>query len=232
MEFEKHGLQIIVPKRPQFSRSPSPHYPHITHPSPYDSMSTLVQSLPSECISEWEPSTPETVRSLPRKFPAVLVIESTVLVLALTTLGLASAYGVQLVQAPRQADRLPVEFIWPGNTTLNNSSLNSHAGIGSQTTAVYSRRHIENWPAWTAWVIMYNGTMPLFSAIFALIGIGLAFGRKVTPIYSTIISAAFLAGWCVNLGWWITCDTVPNGSKMANCTFSTPIFNSSESTNS
>jgi hypothetical protein len=206
------GLKITIPKRSMESPRPhsaqSSHYLQVTYPSPHDSLTTLVNIPPEpQSISVWEPNTPElekeSTKSAARSSRTVLVIESTILVIAATTLGLASAYGVQLMKAPRQSDIIPSSFMIPMEASLNNTSLYTRAAVGMPTSNLYDRTPSNGW---IIREFVFNDTMPVLSIIFAIVGACLAFRKSITPIYSTIISAAFLSGWCVNLGWWLTCD--------------------------
>jgi hypothetical protein len=195
---DHRNLKIIIPKTTESSR-PSSRSSHLqgTHASPRDSQVTLVESY--EPRSFFHPDTPELEKNFPENPKcqlSVLVIESMILAVAATTLGLASAYGVQLVKAPRISDILPNHYVTPSQDPTDHTSLHRRLNFYNNNS-----RSDGN-----TWAIFYNGTMPLLSIIFAILGTILALGRRLTPVYSIIISAAFLAGWCVNLGWWITCD--------------------------
>ncbi|KAF2418933.1 hypothetical protein EJ08DRAFT_666071 [Tothia fuscella] len=173
---------------------------------------TLVEEQSRSSVQESEKQAQAIPNS--RRLLRVIIIESTILVLALATLSLASAYGTQLYKAPRITDLVPSRFVMPGQVSppISRAPLSRRAPIAS-----YYRNTSERLTAndTQSWVIFYSGTMPLLSIIMTTVGIILAYRKKVTPLYSTILSAAFLASWCVNVGWWITCDwasTLPGGN--------------------
>jgi hypothetical protein len=219
------NLHITIPKTStEDLRPPSlqnhPHFQSI-HLSPRDSLATLVDASSStQNVSVWEPNTPDYEKALPkvprRSTLTILIIESTILVIAATTLGLASAYGIQLMKAPRLVDLISSSFLMPDPASSNSSMISSRAASGTPTALLYDRGPKDSW---NIWAVIYNGTMPVLSIIFALIGLLLALRKRVVPIYSMIISASFLAGWCVMLGWWVTCDwgIISMGDRAPNC---------------
>jgi hypothetical protein len=191
------STQVTLSKE---SQRPTPRL-EIPQSSPSDSVITLVSQQPK---SVFESESKSEAMSKPKGSTAVLAIESIILVLAATTLGLASAYGNQILHAPRAVDLIP-HFKLPSQVSprVDKISLAPRLAIGTghlgtpQQTAESS---IESW------VVFYSGTMPVLSIFMAGVGILLSLRKKITPLYSTIISAVFLCGWCVNLGWWIACD--------------------------
>jgi hypothetical protein len=145
----------------------------------------------------------------------VFYIESMILALALTTLGIALAYGIQLVQASSIAD-LPSHSFLPAKRLSNPNFSYRRIAMVAPTSIVGNRSEDNSVATWT---IIYNSTMPVLSALSAAVGIFLILRKRLTPVMLTACSVIFLAAWCANLGWWITCDrslVVPS-KKTANC---------------
>ena len=143
-----------------------------------------------------------------------IILESAIIVLAATTLGLASAYGVELLRAPTTAQVLHSHFLpqplFPDKaTTLNNIHIKAvHPGA----TEAHPRSSPKDDREY--WVVIYSGTMPVLSIIFALLGLYLCFVRKLTSRYCIVVSMTLLIGWCIMLGWWVACDFgVPFGNR-------------------
>jgi hypothetical protein len=171
-------------------------------------------SLESE-LSSFEKEQDEQRRhALRRRLDKVsLAMEAIILALSSTLLGLSTAYAKQMLAAPSRAALLNgldsgiqaglnsnVSLVDPSTQHSKRSPLGDPNMIPSTMKQASSGEDIGTWAA------LYSGSMPVLSILFAILGLVLVFRRRITPVYTVVIAASFLAGWCVNLGWWVACD--------------------------
>ena len=138
----------------------------------------------------------------PQSTPAIstltLALEITILILATTTLGLSSAYAKQLLSAPQIAGSLGAVI------TAIGTAAHTPRAAGLEMSPSHHPRAVTD-PSNTR-VVLSSGAMPLLSVIFAALGIALCVRRRRHGVYTLLVAALMLAGWCVSVTWWAACE--------------------------
>jgi hypothetical protein len=138
---------------------------------------------------ELGPPTPKA-----RRRRRIILIESIILVLAITTLGISSAYGVHLQSLPSLS-------------YSNNSSTPYYVPprLGSSLTVPQDANSL---------IVWYVATMPVLSIVMCWFGLMLAVRRLITRNYCIGVSVVFVMGWVGQMGWWGGCEWVSStGSR-------------------
>lgn len=170
--------------------SPAHSQPPKTKPTPNPELrpSSSVYSRPTIALTSIADA--DSKLHPPPRARWILAFDTTLVILSLTILSLSSAYAQQLLHAPRAS-------VHPSNhgRSTHDTAINP---------TLYPPPHPSSYDR--TWVLLYSLSMPLLSLLACLVSLALWWARRSTAALAAVHAISFLAGWMVNVGWWVECD--------------------------
>lgn len=196
-------IRTILPTRPAkpkpganpataLRQSSSVYSQPITSPEIRQSSSVYSQpTIPLTSLADADSKRPP-----PPRAHWIFAFDLTLLLLSIITLSLSSLYGHQLLHAP-----------------LAPPHLSPRAYVITIDPSLYPPVRPSSYAR--TWVLLYSLSMPLLTLLISLLSLLLWFARKISATLTAVVSISFVAGWMVNLGWWVECDWTSSTYSMA-----------------